>query len=58
MVAVCVVTSLRRKLGVQKGTLGFLAFEAGSAIRTKKQYAKKASRKNKKYPEKTKKVWE
>jgi hypothetical protein len=42
----------------KKGTLGFLAFEAGSAIRTKKQYAKKASRKNKKHPEETKKVWE
>jgi hypothetical protein len=53
------LTSLCWKLGVQqKRTLEFLAFEAGSAIRTKKQYAKKASRKNKKHPEKAKKVWE
>ena len=52
------LTGLCWKLGVQKiGALEFFAFEAGSAIRTKKQYAKKASRKNKKHPKKTKKVW-
>ena len=41
-------TSLSLKLGVSgKETLGFLAWKASSAIRTKKQYAKKASGKNK-----------
>jgi hypothetical protein len=51
-----VLTGLSRKLSVKRA-LEFYGFEAGSAIRTKKQYATKASRKNKKHPEKTKKVW-
>ena len=41
-----------------KGTiLSFVGEKAGSAIRTKPEYAKTAARKNKKCPKKTKTLW-
>ncbi|MEM1538992.1 MAG: hypothetical protein QXK33_01065 [Candidatus Bathyarchaeia archaeon] len=50
------VTGLKPKLGVGR-RLSFWC-GAGSAIRTNKQYAEKASGKNENHPEKTEKVWE
>jgi hypothetical protein len=43
-----VVTSSSQKLSVHEWHMGFMVEKAGSAIRTKTKYAKKATGKNKK----------